>query len=103
MHLDRGDKLIIMTMVVGYTIALLGAVAAYLLGRGKSNKEKMIVWGILLMIPISEALAFSLGVTTTYIMNDAWIQIVVWGVTFPIFFIIGLVMFLFGKFNKVKD
>lgn len=90
-------------IVVGYAIALLGAVVAYLLGRGKSSNGKMVIWGIFLMIPISVALAYSLGVTITYIMNAAWIQIVVWAVAFPILFVIGFIMLLVGKFKSFKN
>ena len=90
-------------IISGYTIALLGALFAYSLSKGKPNQIKMTIWGFFLMVPISEGLAYSLGVTVTYLMQDAWVQIAVWAVAFPILFVTGLVLLLLGKFKNKKE
>jgi hypothetical protein len=38
-----------MAFVVGYGIALIGALVAHQLSKGKEKKRKYIVWGITLM------------------------------------------------------
>ncbi|MGE7024433.1 hypothetical protein [Solibacillus cecembensis] len=88
-----------MEIVIGYLITLLGVVIAYLLSVGKSKKRKYMVWGIALMLPISPALAFSLGLTYAAIIRDNWSALIMVFIC-PIIFIIGLIMLLVGIIKK---
>ncbi|TMN23046.1 hypothetical protein [Lentibacillus cibarius] len=88
-----------MAIAVGYAVALLGTVIAYLLSEGKPKKTKYKVWGIALMLPISPALAFSIGLTYAVIVKNGWAALMMWYI-FPLIFIIGLIMLLVGIFSK---
>jgi|SRR5690625_4968302 len=89
-------------IIVGYVITLLGAVIAYLLSQDKSIKRKYVVWGLAFMVPISQALAFSVGLTYARIVENAWAALIMWYI-FPILFLIGLIMLLVGIFKKDKN
>ncbi|WP_019376143.1 hypothetical protein [Virgibacillus halodenitrificans] len=91
-----------MAIAVGYVIALIGAVIAYQLSEGKPKKRKYKVWGIALMLPISPALAFSIGLSYAVIVENGWAALIMWYI-FPIIFIIGLIMLLVGIFNKEES
>ncbi|ARF18680.1 hypothetical protein [Sporosarcina ureae] len=88
-----------MAIAVGYVIALLGAVIAYQYSKGKSKKRKYQVWGFSLMLPISPALAFSIGLTYAVIVKNGWAALIMWYI-FPVIFIIGLMMLLVGVFKR---
>ncbi|WP_235816490.1 hypothetical protein [Bacillus massilinigeriensis] len=88
-----------MAIVVGYGIAFIGAFVANMLSVGKSKKRKYKVWGIALMVPISPALSFALGLTYAIIEKNGWAALSMIYI-FPIIFIIGLVMLLVGIFKK---
>ncbi|MEK3934583.1 hypothetical protein MKY41_04620 [Sporosarcina sp. FSL W7-1349] len=88
-----------MAIGIGYLIASIGAVLAYLLSKGKTKRRKYIAWGIALMLPISPALAFSLGLTYAVSVGDGWSALIMVYI-FPILFLIGLVMLLVGIFTK---
>lgn len=100
MGLIRGDDKM-GAIIVGYVITLLAAVVAYLLSQGKSIRRKYIVWGIALMVPISPALAFSVGLTYARIVHNGWAALIMWYI-FPIVFIIGLIMLLVGIFKRAQ-
>lgn len=86
-------------LLPGYIITLLSAVIAYLLSREKPLKRKYIVWGSLLMVPISPAIAFSVGRTYAMITQNIWAAAIMLYI-FPIIFIIGLIMLLIGVLKK---
>lgn len=88
-----------MAIVIGYGIAFIGAVTAFLLSvdRPKNNKYK--IWGLALMVPISPALAFAIGRTYALIVENGWAALIMWYI-FPVIFIIGLVLLLVGIFKK---
>ncbi|MGJ9458492.1 MULTISPECIES: hypothetical protein [Oceanobacillus] len=88
-----------MAIVVGYAIAVLGAVLAYQFGEGKSKKRKYRVWGFALMVSISPALSFAIGLTYAAIVGSGWASMIMW-ILFPIGFIVGLVMLFVGIFKK---
>lgn len=71
----------------------------YQLSEDKSEKRKYKVWDIALMLPISPALAFSLGLTYAVLTKSGWSALIMWFI-FPVIFIIGLVMLLVGIFKK---
>jgi len=89
-----------MAFVVGYGVAFLGALVAYLLSEGKSKKRKFIVWGITLMLVISPFLSFGIGLTYGFAVRDGWAIPGTIIILFPIGFIIGLIMLLVGVFKK---
>ncbi|SES69818.1 hypothetical protein SAMN05421676_101211 [Salinibacillus kushneri] len=62
--------------VVGYFIALIGVMATALLNELKTKKLKYKVWGIALMVPISPAFSFSVGLTYAGIIGKwlGWID-----------------------------
>lgn len=91
-----------MAIVIGYGIAFLGVVIAYLLSVGKSKKGKYKVWGIALMVPISPSISFAIGLTYAVMMENGWAAMIMW-IIFPILFIIGLVMLLVGFFKKEES
>ncbi|MFC3039212.1 hypothetical protein ACFOGI_02985 [Virgibacillus xinjiangensis] len=88
-----------MAIVIGYAIALLGAVAAFQLSKGKSKKRKYIVWGTALIVPISQALSFAVGLSYAFMVENGWAALIMWYI-FPILFLIGLVMLLVGIFKR---
>ncbi|UOQ44889.1 hypothetical protein MUN89_02740 [Halobacillus salinarum] len=88
-----------MAIFIGYVIALIGAIAAFLLSVEKTKNKKYKVWGIALMVPISPSLAFSIGITYSFIVEDPWAALIMWYI-FPFLFIIGLVMLMVGIFKK---
>lgn len=88
-----------MAIAVGYGMALLGAVLAYLLSKDKPNKRKYKVWGIALMLPISPSLAFAIGLTYAVIEKSGWAALIMVYI-FPILFISGLILLLVGIFKK---
>ncbi len=88
-----------MAIAVGYAVALIGTVIAYQLSEGKPKKTKYKVWGIAIMLPISPALAFSIGLTYAVIVKNGWAALMMWYI-FPLIFIIGLIMLLVGIFSK---
>ena len=88
-----------MAMIVGYTIAVLGAIVAYQFGNGKSRKRKYMVWGFSLMVSISPALSFAIGLTYAAIVRSGWASMIMW-ILFPIGFFVGLVLLFVGIFMK---
>jgi MFS family permease len=89
-----------MAFVVGYGIAFIGALVAYLLSEGKAKKRKYIVWGITLMLVISPFLSFAIGLTYGFTVENGWAIPGTIIILFPIGFIIGLIMLLVGVFKK---
>ncbi|WP_337969840.1 hypothetical protein [Virgibacillus salexigens] len=90
-----------MVFVVGYGVACIAAMIAYLLSRDKSRNSKYKIWGIALMVPISESLSFAIGLTYATIVKNGWAGLIMWYI-FPIIFIIGLMMLTVGILKKEK-
>ncbi|MGP4108828.1 hypothetical protein [Virgibacillus sp. L01] len=88
-----------MAIVIGYGIAFIGVLVAYQLSVGKPKNKKYKVSGIALMVPISPALSFAIGLTYAVIVESGWAALIMWYI-FPFIFIIGLVMLLVGIFKK---
>ncbi|WP_058306273.1 hypothetical protein [Gracilibacillus massiliensis] len=88
-----------MAIFIGYGIAFIGALVAYQLSVGKPKNKKYKVWGIALMVPISPAFSFAIGLTYAVIVESGWAALIMWYI-FPFIFIVGLVMLLVGIFKK---
>ncbi len=88
-----------MPFVVGYGIAIIGALIAYQLSKGKTKKRQYIVWGITLMLAISPFLSFAIGLTYAAITENGWAALIMWYI-FPVIFVIGLIVLLIGIFKK---
>lgn len=88
-----------MVIIIGYVIAFIGAFVAALISINKSKKNKLKIWGIALMVPISPALAFAIGRHYAVIVENGWAALIMFYI-FPFIFIIGLVMLLVGMFKK---
>lgn len=91
-----------MAIAIGYIIACIGAFVAYWFSTGESRKRKYKIWGIALMLPISPALAFSMGLSYAISVENGWAGLIMW-LIFPIIFLIGLTLLLVGIFKKEKD
>ncbi|MFE3897528.1 MULTISPECIES: hypothetical protein [unclassified Priestia] len=91
-----------MPFVVGYGIAIIGAMIAYQLSKGKTKKRKYIVWGIALMLAIAPFLSFAIGLTYAVIAENGWAALIMWYI-FPIIFVIGLIVLLMGIFKKKEQ
>jgi MFS family permease len=87
-------------LLIGYGIAFIGALAAFLLSEGRTKKRKFIVWGIALMLIISPFLSFAIGLTYGSIVQNGWAIPATIIILFPIGFIIGVIMLLVGVFKK---
>lgn len=83
----------------GYMITLISLSIAVLLSLGKSKKVKYRIWGVILMIPISLPLAYSMGLTYAILEENPWATMILLFI-FPVIFIIGLVLLLVGIFKK---
>ncbi|MCC9621915.1 hypothetical protein LPB41_09455 [Thalassospira sp. MA62] len=90
-----------MAIAIGYLIAALGAFVAYWFSTGEARNTKLKIWGIALMIPISPALAFSIGLSYAISVQNGWAALVMWFI-FPVIFLSGLALLLVGLFKKVK-
>ena len=88
-----------MPFVVGYGIAIIGAMIAYQLSKGKTKKRKYIVWGIALMLTIAPFLSFAIGLTYAVIAENGWAALIMWYI-FPIIFVIGLIVLMIGIFKR---
>jgi amino acid transporter len=88
-----------MAIIIGYVIAFIGGLVAFLLSIDKPKNKKYKVWGIALMVPISPALAFAIGLTYAVSVGSGWAGLIMWYI-FPFVFIVGLVMLLVGIFKK---
>ncbi|WP_232819633.1 hypothetical protein [Exiguobacterium sp. TNDT2] len=75
---------------------------AYWFSTGESRKTKFKTWGIALMLPISPALAFSIGLSYAISVENAWAGLIMW-LIFPFIFFIGLTLLLLGIFKKEKE
>ncbi|WP_245728969.1 hypothetical protein [Thalassobacillus cyri] len=95
----KKERIYKMAIAIGYVIAFIGALVAFLLSVDKPKNNKYKVWGIALMVPISPALAFAIGLTYAFIVENAWAGLIMWYI-FPFIFIIGLVMLMVGIFKK---
>jgi len=93
----KGEEL--MAIFVGILIAIVGAYLAFLLSTGKSKKRKYIVWGIILMLLISPSISFAMGLSFTVITKSGWSALVMLYI-FPIIFLVGLILFFVGLFEK---
>ncbi|QTL52552.1 hypothetical protein [Priestia aryabhattai] len=91
-----------MPFVVGYGIAIIGAMIAYQLSKGKTKKRKDIVWGIALMLTIAPFLSFAIGLTYAVIAENGWAALIMWYI-FPVIFVIGLIVLLIGIFKKKEQ
>ena len=91
-----------MAIAIGYLIAALGAFVAYWFSTGEARNTKLRIWGIaLIMIPISPALAFSIGLSYAISVQNGWAGLIMWFI-FPILFLSGLALLLIGLFKKEK-
>jgi hypothetical protein len=90
-----------MAIAIGYLIAGLGAFVAYWFSTGESRKIKYKIWGVALMIPISPALAFSIGLSYAISEQSGWAALIMWFI-FPVIFFTGLALLLVGVFKKEK-
>lgn len=88
-----------MAIVIGYVIAFLGILYAFIISEDKPKNKKYKVWGIALMVPISPALSFSVGLTYAFIVKNGWAGMLMF-LIFPLIFIIGLILLLVGIFKK---
>ncbi|MCM2978695.1 hypothetical protein M3592_24890 [Priestia aryabhattai] len=88
-----------MPFVVGYGIAIIGAMIAYQLSKEKTKKRKYIVWGIALMLAIAPFLSFAIGLTYAVIAKNGWAALIMWYI-FPIIFVIGLIVLMIGIFKR---
>ncbi|MED4156355.1 hypothetical protein [Priestia aryabhattai] len=88
-----------MPFVVGYGIAIIGAIIAYQLSKEKTKKRKYIVWGIALMLAIAPFLSFAIGLTYAVIAKNGWAALIMWYI-FPIIFVIGLIVLMIGIFKR---
>ena len=95
---ERSGK---MAIAIGYVIAFIGVYLALLLSIDKPKNKKYKVWGIALMVPISPALAFAIGLTYAVSVGSGWAGLIMWYI-FPFIFTVGLVMLLVGIFKKEK-
>ncbi|WP_245698245.1 hypothetical protein [Sporosarcina ureilytica] len=93
------QDIMISPLYLGYLITLVSATITYLLSMGKSKKRKYTIWGIAVMLPISLPLAYSIGITYSFIVEDPWATILLLYV-FPVIFIVGLILLLVGIFKK---
>lgn len=91
-----------MAIAIGYIIACIGAFVAYWFSTGESRKTKLKIWGIALMLPISPALAFSIGLSYAISVENGWAGLIMWFI-FPFIFFIGLTLLLVGIFKKEKE
>ncbi|TCI42001.1 hypothetical protein EVJ27_13155 [Exiguobacterium sp. SH3S2] len=91
-----------MAIAVGYIITCIGTFVAYWLSTGETRKTKFKIWGIALMLPISPALAFSIGLSYAISVENGWAGLIMW-LIFPIIFLIGLTLLLVGIFKKEKE
>ena len=90
-----------MAIAIGYLIATLGAFVAYWFSTGEARNTKLKIWGIALMIPISPALAFSIGLSHAISVQNGWAALIMWFI-FPVIFLSGLALLLVGLFKKEK-
>lgn len=90
-----------MAIAIGYLIAGLGAFVGYWLSTGEARNTKLKIWGIALMIPISPALAFSIGLSYAISVQNGWAALIMWFI-FPVIFLSGLALLLVGLFKKDK-
>ena len=67
-----------MPFVVGYGIAIIGAIIAFQLSEGKTKKRQYIIWGITLMLAISPFLSFAIGLTYAVIAKSGWAALIMW-------------------------
>ncbi|WP_226556613.1 hypothetical protein [Priestia aryabhattai] len=88
-----------MPFVVGYGIAIIGAMIAYQLSKEKTKKRKYIVWGIALILAIAPFLSFAIGLTYAVIAKNGWAALIMWYI-FPIIFVIGLIVLMIGIFKR---
>lgn len=91
-----------MAIAIGFIIAGIGAFVAYWFSTGESRKSKFKIWGIALMLPLSPAFAFSIGLSYAISVENAWAGLIMW-LIFPIIFLIGLTLLLVGIFKKEKE
>ncbi|ACQ70151.1 MULTISPECIES: hypothetical protein [Exiguobacterium] len=90
-----------MAIAIGFLIAALGAFVAYWFSTGEARNTKLKIWGIALMIPISPALAFSIGLSYAISVQNGWAALIMWFI-FPVIFLSGLALLLVGLFKKDK-
>jgi len=90
-----------MVFLIGYGVALMGVLVALLLCKGAPKRTKYMIWGIVLMLVISPFFSFAVGLTYAAITSNGWAALIMW-VMFPIGFVIGLIFFLIGIFQKKK-
>lgn len=90
-----------LAIAIGYLIASLGAFVAYWFSTGESRNTKFKIWGVALMIPISPALAFSIGLSYAISVQNGWAGLIMWFI-FPMIFFSGLALLLVGLFKKEK-
>ncbi|WP_214754700.1 hypothetical protein [Exiguobacterium sp. s16] len=91
-----------MAIAIGYIIAGIGAFVAYWFSTGESRKTKLKIWGSALMLPISPALAFSIGLSYAISVENGWGGLIMW-LIFPFIFFIGLTLLLVGIFKTEKE
>src|SRR5690625_2425168 len=93
------QDIMISPLYLGYLITLVSAPIAYLLSMGKSKKSKYRIWGIIIILPISLPLAYSVGITYSFIVGTPWATIVLLPV-FSVLFIAGIILLLVGIFKN---
>lgn len=89
-----------MAIGVAMLIALASVAFGFALTKGKSEKRKRFIWGLLLIFGIGPFVAWLIGIAYGSSVGDGFAAMGVMVLLYGVFFVVGLISLIIGVFTK---
>ena len=89
-----------MALLFALAIIFFGVYLGFVLTLKKSVKRKFIVWGLITIFLFTPFLGWSISIQVAIAEGDGFAAVAMMMILFPLFFLIGLILLLYGIFKK---
>ena len=89
-----------MELLFALAIIFFGVYLGFVLTVKKSVKRKFIVWGLITIFLFTPFLGWFISIQVAIAEGDGFAAVAMMMILFPLFFLIGLILLLFGIFKK---
>ena len=89
-----------MELLFALAIIFFGVYLGFVLTVKKSVKRKFIVWGLITIFLFTPFLGWFISIQVAIAEGDGFAAVAMMMILFPLFFLIGLILLLYGIFKK---
>ena len=89
-----------MALLFALAITFFGVYLGFVLTVKKSVKRKFIVWGLITIFLFTPFLGWFISIQVAIAEGDGFAAVAMMMILFPLFFLIGLILLLYGIFKK---